>query len=150
MKQVIDITTLSVIQVPVEYIECSVCGEFHSPESYRKLDESTQSRTNCEKCYSMPLEEFYTLSASTKVMQKSQQYRAIVEKLTFDRNLLGGSVSVEEMIDALNKLPKGSRVLVTQSGYYCEDPIANCFLPTHYKTVGETNIYKIGSSDQAY
>jgi len=60
-------------------------------------------------------------------------------------------VTVADMIDALSALPADARLVVTQSGYYCYDDLADCFTP---RPAGDdsdgTPLFSIGHSHQSY
>ena len=66
------------------------------------------------------------------------------------------TITVQEMIEALSKLPSDAELVVTESGYYSYGEFANIMLPEVY-TVGEdedipagTQVYRIGHSHQSY
>jgi hypothetical protein len=60
-------------------------------------------------------------------------------------------INVADMIAALSALPADARLVVTQTGYYCYDDFADCFLP---RPAGDDNdgapLFAIGHSHQNY
>ena len=67
------------------------------------------------------------------------------------------TITVQEMIEALSKLPSEAQLVVTESGYYCYGEFADIMLPEVYTVEGEdenipagTQVYRIGHSHQSY
>jgi len=66
-------------------------------------------------------------------------------------------VKVEDMIAALSALPAGARLVMTHSGYYCYNELAEVCLPEAYTmednegglSEGEV-VYRLGHSHQSY
>ena len=61
-------------------------------------------------------------------------------------------VNVADMMAALSALPADARLVVTQTGYYCYDDFADCFVP---RLVADddndgTPLFAIGHSHQSY
>lgn len=46
-----DLMDTALVEVPGDYIRCTCCGAWEPPESFRKPEETKQSRTNCVSCY---------------------------------------------------------------------------------------------------
>jgi len=66
-------------------------------------------------------------------------------------------VTVGEMIEALRALPADARLVVTESGYYSYNELADVMLPEAYMIKGDedtlpagTVVYSIGHSHQNY
>lgn len=63
-------------------------------------------------------------------------------------------ITVEDMIAALSALPAGSRLVVTESGYYSYGEFADIMLPEVYTPENDLTpgapIYRIGHSHQSY
>lgn len=150
MKSVIDIETLSIIDVDDSFIECTVCGQYKQPESYRNADQEMQSRTNCRECYNLPTEEFRDKKSEIIELKKSNAYTNKVRQLREQQRIKNNSISVEEMIASLEKLPAGSRLVVTQEGYYAEGKVAYIFSPSQYEFIDGVQYYSIGESIQNY
>mgnify|MGYP007088035475 CR=1 FL=1 len=143
MKQVIEINQVK--QVPDDHIECSVCGKYQSPDLYRNEGETRQSRTNCKTCYEAPSESWDKIRAEVDKYKASRQ--ALEDQLAHQSNLLHSSMPVEELIQKLQALPKGSRILMTQEGYYAQGKFADIHGPVELKDKG---FYSIGHSNQNY
>lgn len=151
MKTVIDVNTFSHKQVPKNWIECSVCGEYYQPESYRKEDETHQTRTNCEVCYNMPYEEMKDLGVRINYeVKKSRRYLNAVMSLRNIINYENNSISVEDMIKYLSELPKNSRLVITQEGYYAQGNLAQIYSPEEQFKTEDITYFSIGHSSQNY
>jgi hypothetical protein len=150
MQTVIDISSFEHIQVPDNYIECSVCGQYHAPESYRKSGEDRMTRTNCETCYNLPYVDMQALTPATQKRKQSQLYRTSVHQLQTKILYRSNSISVEDMITALTALPAGARLVITQEGYYADGNLAHIFTPETEGNIDNTDYYRIGHSSQHY
>ena len=67
------------------------------------------------------------------------------------------TITVAQMIQALQALPQDAELVVTESGYYCYGEFANIMLPEAYTVEGVDNdadvgktVYRIGHSHQSY
>ena len=64
------------------------------------------------------------------------------------------TITVAEMIRALEALPQDAEFVVTESGYYCYGEFANIMLPELYtpdtEEIVPTVMYRIGHSHQSY
>ena len=150
MKTVIDIKTMTLIQVPDQWIQCSVCGEYHSPAAYRKPDQEKQSRTNCTSCYEMQWNDMKALEQQTFDIMKSWAYTNVRNKLKMVIAYKRNSISVEYMIAELQKLPANSRLVMTQEGFYAEGSLADIAYPELDNTIDDVAYYAIGHSSQNY
>jgi hypothetical protein len=68
------------------------------------------------------------------------------------------AITVAEMIEALSKLPREAKLVMTETGYYSYNEFAECMLPKPYTAEsdeiegikeGEV-VYRIGHSHQSY
>jgi hypothetical protein len=67
------------------------------------------------------------------------------------------TITVAQMIQALQALPQDAELVVTESGYYCYGEFADIMLPEAYTVEGVDNdadvgkvVYRIGHSHQSY
>lgn len=67
------------------------------------------------------------------------------------------TVTVQQMIEALSKLPPEAELVVTESGYYSYSEFAEIMLPEAYTVESSeegiprgTQVYRIGHSHQSY
>ena len=65
------------------------------------------------------------------------------------------TITVAQMIKALQALPQDAELVVTESGYYCYGEFADIMLPEIYtpdteEIVPGTVMYRIGHSHQSY
>lgn len=160
MKNVVDLNTFTftVIEVPDDYIQCSVCGVWKDPIAYRNTGEERQSRTNCEVCYNMPYEEMKVLKEETNLVFRESLYQTVLRRAkelnreTQRQNeKFASSIPVQELIEILQKLPADSRIAITQEGFYSECEFAEIFEePEEIETINNTRIFAIGNSSQNY
>lgn len=121
-----------------------VRGLFKEPLSFKNEGETRQSRTNCRTCYEAPSESWSEIKKTVESHRAARE--AILSKREKTAALVGASVPVEELIKSLKKLPKGSRVLITQSGYYAVGEFSD--IGTTPEKVAES-FYSIGHSSQS-
>lgn len=152
MKHVIGLTESGlpeVIQVPDDFIECSVSGEWHPPSSFRDANENHQSRTNCEWTYRLSSTSMANLKAATEKAKNSVAYRTLLNQLKKDREALESSIPIQQMIDDLLELQKefpDARVCVTQDGYYADGQFGWIGIEPVKSNVA--NLFSIGHSSQ--
>ena len=105
--------------------------------------------TNCNECYMTGIEETKVIREDAKRVENSEQHKKLVTWLEERDNVLGSSVAVEDMISALQQLPKGSRLVTTQKGYYAHGNLGSIFLPEKHECVVDS-VYSIGHSEQDF
>lgn len=151
MKTVFDLHSISMIEVPYDYKECSVCGKWCEGDSFKKEDEEAQSRSNCRDCYMMPWEDMKKLKIMTLEKYKSAAVRNFLSREIEKRNFFHNSISVQEMIEALQSLPKDARLYMKQDGYYSEGKFGEIFMPEQDTAVKIDGIeyFAIGYSSQS-
>lgn len=149
-KTVMSVKTCEPIDVPENYIRCSVCGSWEPPESYTKREDGVQDRTNCKACYEAPQESWKEIKAKKQDAINSLQYQLNLQKLSESKNYMANSISVEEMIEALQELPKGSRLFVGQEGYYADGKFASIYKPIQKKFIDGVTYFEVGYSSQNY
>lgn len=145
MKTVIELSYKR--EVPENYDECSVCGIFHPPESFRNEDQQSKSRTNCKSCYEAPSDQW------NQIEQEKERHKEARNKLIQEENhietVMVNSVSVEALIHLLEQLPKDARIAITQSGYYSDGEFAQIHAPELKETLSTgKKVYVIGHSSQ--
>jgi hypothetical protein len=111
MKKIIDIYSASTIEVDDDAIECSVCGKWEPRSSYEKDGEIV--RTNCfDCCNNTTYLDFPKIKEEVKQLKQNPKYKQLIEIQRRNDYYFTNSVSVEEMIECLQKLPSGSRLLI--------------------------------------
>lgn len=148
MKKVFDIETLSMIEVPEDYIRCSICKKWKAPVEYCRNKDGKQTRTNCESCYMMDFDEMKSLSKRTRKILYSEGVQRILREESDKKAYYENSIPVEMMIEYLQSLPKNSRLFVGQSGYYAEGKFGFVEFPIFKKSVDDIQYYRIGFSLQ--
>lgn len=104
--------------------KCSCCGKFKPIGAYNSTNDNNKpmERTNCYDCYMLPFEEMQELKAITRekesAFQHSKEYKAYSQKSCVDYF----SISVEDLINQLKNLPKGSKVVLKD---YSEENCGN-------------------------
>jgi hypothetical protein len=145
---VVDINTLKEIEVPTGYHECSVCGEYHPVEEFNNDNSKVRTRTNCSKCYNLKRDDFMKKIEETKNLKKSNKYNIIKNNIKRKNEQIQeeqySSVLVEDLIESLKQLPKGSKVVIEQEGYYCEERYGEIYLNPKLDKKATQDIYIIG------
>ena len=106
MKTVIHVVDGKVVrqEVPDNWIQCSVLGEFRPPEEFRKEGEVYQSRTNCTRAYLMPQSEWKIHIA--KLLELKPEIARMEQKLRDEMFEKTAGVSVDELIAKLESVKK--------------------------------------------
>jgi hypothetical protein len=146
MKIIHDLLRAELREVPDDYDRCTVCGEYFPPDQFKNPGEERRSRTNCTSCYNRPWEEMQGLKAQTQLLIERNRFRN--EKIVKQLKAREYSISVEEMIENLSKLPAGSRLLVTQDGYYADGEFGMIYGPEELEDY--SGYFSIGHSSQNY
>ena len=134
---------------------CSVCGIEKDVVGFEFSDKGNSedqiTRTNCKSCYEMPWEDMQALSEETKAKRKEYLESPEYKKECRYREMMGASLSKEELIESLSKLPDGSRIVITQSGFYAQGRFAYFEeTPRPYNISEMHDVYSIGYSEQDY
>ena len=110
MKYVVDQINLKVIQVPNDYIECSVCHKWCPPEEFHNENETYQTRTNCRECYNMNRLEMQT--KMTEIKKAIDENHCKISILEHECNAMPFAMSKEEVIkrfmEEMEKIPDGA------------------------------------------
>jgi hypothetical protein len=119
MKTVVHIVDSQVVaqDVPDDWIECSVLGEYRPPEEFRKPGETTQTRTNCTRAYEMPLEEWEHHKKVKLSLQ--QEIKKKTNELWQEKQNSVAGVSIDAMIAMLSSLQEtnpNARIVVRLTG----------------------------------
>lgn len=113
MKYVVDQINLKVIQVPDDYIECTVCHKWHPPEEFSNEDETYQTRTNCRECYNMDYSEMQAKKTETEKVIKKNHYKIAI--LKHECYAMPFAMTKEEVIkrfmEEMKKIPDGALVV---------------------------------------
>lgn len=134
-------------EVPDDWIRCLVSGEFRPQDEFVT---DGRWRTNCKRTYELPTVDMHNLSAETKLVKNSEEFKKLQSFLQKEKAFEQNSISVKEMIKHLQSLPEGSRLIMTQEGYYADGKFANIFVPEPKEQVNGVQYYTIGHSSQNY
>lgn len=139
MKKVLEL--LEIVEVPEDYIQCSVCGKFHPYDSYKKPEEKQRSRTNCKTCYEMPHVDMMDLKEKTQTVLKSREYYNKSMKLRNELMVSSNAITKQELIEkakayveSLNELPDDA--LFTDVHEYNDIYFETPKFPRHVKANG--------------
>lgn len=133
MKYVIDAVALKVIEVPDDYIECSVCHKWMPKTSY--CDErGIQVRTNCEECYHLKHENLVELQKKYHDFININWRNGKMDKLDMECRALRNSITKEELVamfdEAMAKIPDGARICKAEYSYdNFDQPVEDYILP---------------------
>lgn len=136
-------------EVPGDYIQCSVSGEYRPPSEFSSHG-NRQTRTNCTATYLMPNEKMRSTSELLGKLRTTRLYRDMVRSLEIDHEFFRDSISVQAMIDAMVELrdrDPEARLVISQSGYYCSGRCADIYTP-ELVHAGQINYFSIGHSSQ--
>lgn len=101
-------------------------------------------RDTISRCIQADPQAWTQLWATRDELNQTDEMRA---------NVLQEGVTVEEMIARLQKLPAGSRVVMTQEGYYAAGRFADLhdepILVQSVRHEGEVPVYSLGNSEQS-
>jgi len=138
LKYVIDAIALKVVEVPDDYVECSVCHKWLPKSSY--CDEhGVLARTNCEECCRMEHEELVELEKKTRDFISANWRSGKMDRLDMECRALRESITKEELVsmfnEAMAKIPDGAKVCAADYtnddfGQPIEDYAMPCFDPT--------------------
>ena len=129
-----------------DYRCCSICAQYKKKESFGDVVDNkfVQTRTNCFECYNIGGSNWIAIRED--VNKRSVAAKKAKEDFDNKQKMIDNSISVADMIAALQKLPADAKILITESGYYSSSPYAEIFLPEKV----QDNIYKIGHSEQSH
>lgn len=133
--------------VPDDWRECSVTGDMFPPEDFMRDGQDYISRTNSTLSYEMPSSKMNEVRDQTAAIKMSKEYIALMRTFSRECDLVAHSITVADMIAALQKLSPNDRLLVTQDGYYADGDLASIYTPEAF---GVPGYYTIGHSSQNY
>jgi len=121
MQTVIHIVDGEVIraEVPSNWIQCSISGEFRPPEEYRKDGQQHQSRTNCTRTYLMPMVDSNLLSDSIKKLGPAvAKMQAIVRQEIMDNTAGMPIADYIAMLQEIAASNPNARIVSNDDGYF--------------------------------
>ena len=104
----VDAHDLKVVKVPENYRECSVCGHWLPPES----NSEPCRRTNCDACYTAPMEKFNKLRDKTNANKKRKTYDNLCELADKLNSCQTKRALMEKITKALAAIPDDELVLL--------------------------------------
>lgn len=133
MKYVIDAISLKVIEVPDDYIECSVCHKWMPKVSYCDKH-GVQVRTNCEECYHLKHEELVELQKKNRDFINANWRSGKMHKLDKERSALRESITKEELVamfnEAMSKIPDGAKICAAEyTNDNFDQPVEDYMIP---------------------
>ena len=112
-------------EVPSDWIECSISGEYRPAEEFRKEGEDSQSRTNCTRTYEMPYDEMQKektrkedIKLSYEYKELKQKFEEIQKKKRFTSDLKSNAMTVEDLISILQEYNPKALIVGTEEGHY--------------------------------
>jgi len=104
-------------EVPLDWIKCSVSGEYRPHQEFRNEDQHYQSRTNCTRTYMMSSAEMQALSKQTAAQQSKVRY--LEQQMYREAQDDVAGVSVADLIAELQRLQAANpnaRIVVSEDG----------------------------------
>ena len=138
----------SISNVQEHFLRCSISGEFRPLSEFET--NGVRDRTNCERTYHMLTEDARKLSAQTKAVMQSIQFKKLEQKLQHERAFRDSSISVKALIAQLHALPEDAHIVITQEGYYADGQLAEIHEPELRLKTEQAMYYSIGHSSQNY
>lgn len=137
-----------IIEQPKDTMKCSVCGKYKHKHSFGNTinGKFNQSRTNCEDCYGS--DNFYNIKNETRDRELSKEYENLKFECDKINSYYNNSVPAQKVVEWLNSLPRNSRVLITESGYYSQSDFADIYKPKKEFECNDDSFYSIGHSSQ--
>jgi hypothetical protein len=132
----VDKVSLTIVKVPSDYRECSVCGHW-KPFSEFCNQQGVMTRTNCSDCYNMPLEDMRALSKQTSDFIRAHRVDIynISERVTTGSQLMTKRAFLEQITEQLkdigdNELVHAVYDTYDPDGYSCKEPLNNLSVNT--------------------
>jgi DNA repair exonuclease SbcCD ATPase subunit len=94
---------LEIIDVPEDYIRCSVCGKYHPIESFNNDNSKKTTRRNCFDCYSLPFDDMIKLKNQTDELYKTNDYGQLSITVSKENEIRNGTLTKNEMIEEIQK-----------------------------------------------
>jgi len=113
---------LEIVEVPEDYIRCSVCGKYHPIESYNNNNSKSITRRNCFDCYSLPFDDMMKIKTETDKLYKTNDYVRLSTAVSKENTVRNGTISKNEMIEEIQKFLEEIKnlpddILFTQTFY---------------------------------
>jgi len=155
MRTVIEVNskkmTVEFREVPMDYIECTHCGEWVPRESFGLNDEGQRTRTNCEECYMMKIADYEKTGKDFVELKKINLY--VISSMKDKISSCGKyktSCTVKDVIAHLMTLPQDAKIMAVDRDSDSHSYIDPFAVPrtVHSDVYGNTEIvYIIGDGD---
>lgn len=146
--------SISIQKVPVEWLQCSVSGEWLSRSEFGLNDNGNITRTNCARTYMMKTDDYKATKEAFEKLKGSREYKDQEALIKKNANLMCNTMRIGDLIEALAKLNADDFVCIAQSGYYADGDRAEIFAPEvvgkQEFPFGDRTVYSIGHSGQNY
>lgn len=146
--------SISIQKVPVEWLQCSVSGEWLSRSEFGLNDNGNITRTNCTRTYMMKTDDYKATKEAFEKLKSSGEYKAKEALIKKNADLMCNTMRIGDLIEALAKLNADDFVCIAQSGYYADGDRAEIFAPEvvgkQEFPFGDRTVYSIGHSGQNY
>lgn len=137
----VDTVSLSIVKVPSDYCECSVCGHW-KPYSDFCNQQGVMSRTNCTECYNMPLDEMCALSKQTSDFirtHRSEIYN-LTERVAIASQLMTKRAFLAQITEQLKDIGDDELIHAVydtydQDGYSYKQPLNDLSISTKRTTI---------------
>ena len=115
IKLIIDKRVALIEEVPNNWRQCSVTGEFRPHEEFCN-SEGKLSRTNCTFSYLLPSKEWDAIEKEVDTIKKSQEYKILVKKIQDDtdrQEFIKNTLTIREFILKLQEYDQDKLVTIS-------------------------------------
>lgn len=137
----VDKVSLSIVKVPSDYRECSVCGHW-KPYSEFCNSQGVMSRTNCIECYNMPLDDMRALSKQTSeyIRNHRSEIYNLNERVAIASQLMTKRAFLAQITEQLKDIGDDELIHAVydtydQDGYSSNEPLNNLSINTKRTTI---------------
>lgn len=135
---------LSIVEVPDDYISCSICGKWHPIQAYNNDNLNIQTRTNCKSCYELPFDDMKELKGKTKSLYQTIEFKILSRTFGKEVELRDSVLTKEELLKEakaylkkIKELPDDG--LFTEYNHGNEDESSYFSKPNFFNFIKATN-----------
>lgn len=89
---------LTIVEVPDDYIRCTVCGKWYPIQAYNNENLNIQKRTNCKSCYELPFDDMKELKEKTESLYQTIEFKILSSTFGKEIELRDNVLTKEELL----------------------------------------------------